>query len=109
MGFGIWMWRVISSAPNLAVVETVRRKIQTTLNNICTVLTLTGIGTRDPKESIHSICDVNVSTAPPRYPEFDKMNKKKLNYLLYWRKVELELKNLFNYWRRFILRPKSII
>jgi hypothetical protein len=48
-GFGMLMWRVISSAHNLAVVQTVRRKLHTTLNNICTVLTLTGIELRTSK------------------------------------------------------------
>jgi hypothetical protein len=45
MGLG-----VISSAHNLiTVVHTVRRKLHTTLNNICTVLTLTRIELRTPK------------------------------------------------------------
>ncbi len=39
------MWRVISSAHNL----TVRRKLHTTLNNICTVLTLSRIELGTPK------------------------------------------------------------
>jgi hypothetical protein len=43
MGVGFLMWRVISSAHNLGVIQTVRRKLHTTLNNICTVLTLTRI------------------------------------------------------------------
>jgi hypothetical protein len=47
------MWLVISSAHNLTVIQTVRRKLHTTLNNICTVLT--------------SIRDVNVSTVPTRF------------------------------------------
>jgi hypothetical protein len=38
------MWLVISSAHNLiTVIQTVRRKLHTTLNNICTVLTSTRI------------------------------------------------------------------
>jgi hypothetical protein len=38
-GFGILVWRVISSAHNLiTVVQTVRRKLHKTLNNICTIL-----------------------------------------------------------------------
>jgi hypothetical protein len=49
-GFGILVWRVISSVQNLTtVVQTVRRKLHTILNNICTVLTLTGIELRTPK------------------------------------------------------------
>jgi hypothetical protein len=37
-------WLVISSAHNLiTVIQTVRRKLHTTLNNICTVLTSTRI------------------------------------------------------------------
>jgi hypothetical protein len=56
------VWRVISSAHNLiTVVQKVRRKLHTTLNNICMVLTLTGIELWD------SICDVNVSTVPTRF------------------------------------------
>jgi hypothetical protein len=44
------VWRVISSAPNLiTVIETVRRKLHTTLNNIFTVLTLAGIELENPK------------------------------------------------------------
>ncbi len=43
-GFRVLVWWVHSSAYNLTtVVQTVRRKLHTTLNNICTVLTLTGI------------------------------------------------------------------
>ncbi len=49
----LMMWRVISSAYNLiTVVQTVRRKLHTTLNNICTVLTLTRIELRKPKSLI---------------------------------------------------------
>ncbi len=48
-GFGILVWWVISSAHNLTVVQTVRSKLHTTLNNICTVLTLTGIELGTPK------------------------------------------------------------
>ncbi len=49
-GFGILVWRVISPAHNLiTVLQTVTRKLHTTLNNICTVLTLTGIELRTPK------------------------------------------------------------
>ncbi len=43
MGFWDLMWLVISSAHNLTVIQTVRRKLHTTLNNICTVLTSTWI------------------------------------------------------------------
>jgi hypothetical protein len=49
-GFGILIWRVISSAHNLiTVVHTSRINLHTTLNNICTVLTLTGIELGTPK------------------------------------------------------------
>ncbi len=63
----VWdlMWLVISSAHNLiTVIQTVRRKLHTTLNNICMVLTLTGIEL-ELSESQYSICDV--STAPTRF------------------------------------------
>jgi hypothetical protein len=69
-GFGFLMWRVISSAQNLIkVVQTVRRKLRTSLINICTILTLTGIELGTPK-SQHSICDVNVFTLTNSYPTY---------------------------------------
>ncbi len=70
-GFGILMWRVNSSAHNLTVIQTARRKLDTILNNICTVLTLKRIEHRN-LEPKHSICDVNVSTVPTRFPIIEK-------------------------------------
>jgi hypothetical protein len=48
-GFEILVWRVISSAHNLTVVQTVRSQLHTILNNICTVLTLSRIELGTPK------------------------------------------------------------
>jgi hypothetical protein len=60
------MWRVISSAHNLIVVQTVHtRKLHTTLNNICTVLTLTGIELGTPKS-------LNIQSVMSTFPLYQR-------------------------------------
>jgi hypothetical protein len=63
----VWdlMWRVISSAHNFAVVQTVRKKLHITLNNICTVLTLTGIELGTPKS-------LNIKSVMSTFPLYQR-------------------------------------
>ncbi len=61
----ILKWRVIISAHNLAVVQTMRRKLHITLNNIFTVLTLTGIEIRTPKS-------LNIQSVMSTFPLYQR-------------------------------------
>jgi hypothetical protein len=89
-GFGILVWRVISSAHNLLTVDqTVRRKLHTTLNNICTVLTLTGIELRTQKSPY--IQSVMLSTAEIKKKTVGDLNRKNSCYWVLAETIEFGL------------------
>ncbi len=116
-GCGILMWRLISSTHNLGVIQTVRRKLHTTLNNICTVLTLTWIELGTPKSlNIQSVISTfqlyqRDSQGQVRLSEFfsgqdlfwwlHQNTISGLSWRVGWSTLVTSLANFFDNYRRF--------
>jgi hypothetical protein len=67
-GFGILVWRDQLGAQPHNCRSNSEKKTSHNIEQHLYSFDINWDSTQDPKESIHSICDVNVSTAPPTYP-----------------------------------------
>ncbi len=104
-GFEDLVWRVISSAHNLTVVQTVRRKPHKTFNNICTVLILSKIELGTPK----SLNIQSVTSTFPLYQRGSIHNRSKFCILLIHDVILSRIKMLFSVFRLFLIKFRTYV